>query len=576
MDKHLGENSMMPDRIGRYKIIARLGKGAMGIVYRAADTETGQEVALKVIAPELAFDHEMLERFQREGESLRQLHHPNIVGFVGMFESDGQHVIALEYVPGGSLFALIKQGPLSLDHVRRMALELCDALTRAHHLNIIHRDLKPENVLLTADGTPKLTDFGVARLVGEGTRLTGTGAQVGTPYYMAPEAWEGQPLDAQADIWALGVVLYEMLAGEVPFGGNTLVAVMNQVLNAPLPDLKAKRADVPEGLAQIVQRMLHRDKAGRYQSMREVAADLEKGYPAAPRPAATRKAAQPSGPPARPRPWRVFVGGGAALLILAPMVFMSLQLQIGQSSLHGTATALWQLGQAATQAAGRPTDTPIPTITPQPTATLAASATLDALALATQIQGAIQTQNANQTATQAIQVTYVGETQAAQATILALTPSATPTITLTPSKTPVPLPTSTPAPTSTRRPIVTGINFGGNKCTPSRARAGVIVVIWPGGVNPYADFDTVSAALGDSAATVTFNGVPAVPMASDPSGKPLNSRGRTEILPQGPTWFPYTYLQITLEPGEYQVEGRWIYASGNDNIVNCTLTIVSP
>jgi hypothetical protein len=321
----------------RYTITARLGKGAMGAVYRALDKQTEQEVAVKVIARELALDVAMLERFRREGEALRQLRHPNIVGFVDMFEFEEQHVIVMEYVPGGNLHQLLKQGPLPLDRCRRVALELCDALTRAHYLNIIHRDLKPENVMLAADGTPKLTDFGVARLISEGTRLTGTGTQVGTPFYMSPEAWEGKPLDAQTDIWSLGIMLYEMLSGQVPFSGDTIVAVMHQVLNAPLPDLSTLRPDVPPGLAQIVHRMLARDKAERYQSMRELGADLERGEPltlipgkarsAAAKP--TRAKAPPTvaraakGQPAAPAPSQRFpwwLVGAGALGVLALVV----------------------------------------------------------------------------------------------------------------------------------------------------------------------------------------------------------------------------------------------------------------
>jgi peptide/nickel transport system substrate-binding protein len=260
----------------RYRINVRLGAGAMGEVYRATDTNTNQEVAIKILARHLTFDPDMLERFRREGEALRQLRHSNIVGFVDTFQHEGQQVIVLEYVPGGSLHQLIKQGPLPIDQACRIALELCDALTRAHHLKIIHRDIKPENVLLAEDGTPKLSDFGVARLVSEGTRLTGTGTQVGTPFYMSPEAWQGQRLDGQADIWSLGVLLYEMLAGQVPFGGDTLVAVMNKVLTAPLPDLKPLRPEVPPELVKIVRKMLTRDKTKRYQTIREVGLDLER------------------------------------------------------------------------------------------------------------------------------------------------------------------------------------------------------------------------------------------------------------------------------------------------------------
>ena len=260
----------------RYAIISLLGEGAMGEVYLAADNQTGQQAAVKILSRQLSTRPEALERFRREAETLRQLEHPNIVKFVDAFEHEGQFVIVMEYLPGGSLHDVIKAGPLPIDRAHAITLELCDALTRSHQLNIIHRDIKPDNVLLDQKGTPKLADFGVARLE-EGTRMTRTGTQVGTPYYMAPEAWEGKPLDAQADIWSLGVMFFEMLAGKVPFGGDTGAAVMNKVLTAPPPDLKKMRDDTPPGLVRIVSRMLTRDKQRRYRTMRQVAVDLESG-----------------------------------------------------------------------------------------------------------------------------------------------------------------------------------------------------------------------------------------------------------------------------------------------------------
>ncbi len=260
----------------RYKITAHLGEGGMGEVYRATDEQTKQQVAVKVLARQLTTHSESLERFRREAETLRQLDHPNIVKFVDAFEHDRQYVIVMEFVSGGSLFDLLQQGLLPIDRARRIALELCDALIRSHHLNIIHRDIKPENVLLTEDGRPKLADFGVARL-SEGSRMTRTGTQVGTPYYMAPEAWEGKALDAQADIWSLGVLLFEMLTGKLPFSGDTGAAVMNKVLTTKPPDLRKMRSDVPHGLVNIVSHMLTRDQKVRYQTTRQLAADLESG-----------------------------------------------------------------------------------------------------------------------------------------------------------------------------------------------------------------------------------------------------------------------------------------------------------
>ena len=260
----------------RYTILARLGRGAMGTVYRATDTQSGRDVALKIISSELAVDPAMLERFKREGEALRQLKHVNIVGYIDAFQHDEQAVIVMEHVEGGSLYDVIKKGPLPIEYAIQIALDLCDALIRSHRLKIIHRDIKPENILIDNDGTPKLADFGVARL-SEGTRMTRSGMQVGTPYYMSPEAWEGKTLDAQADIWSLGVVLFEMLSGQVPFGGDTPLAVMTKISTTPPPDLRKLRADVPAGLVRIIGRMLTRNKQRRYQTMREVAVDLERG-----------------------------------------------------------------------------------------------------------------------------------------------------------------------------------------------------------------------------------------------------------------------------------------------------------
>lgn len=259
----------------RYKVTDSIGQGAMGVVYRATDTLTRTEVALKVITNQLSLDPATLERFKREGEALRQLKHPNIVGFIDTFSHQDNYVIAMEYISGGSLYELIKQDPLSLSQTWQIGLDLCDALIRAHRLNIVHRDIKPENILIDQDGTPKLADFGVAH-IGLGTRMTRTGTQVGTPYYMAPEAWEGKTLDAQADIWSLGVVLFEMLSGEVPFGGTTGAVVMTKVLTTEPPNLNDLRADVPPEFVQIIRRMLTRDKEQRYKTMREVAVDLER------------------------------------------------------------------------------------------------------------------------------------------------------------------------------------------------------------------------------------------------------------------------------------------------------------
>ena len=260
----------------RYTIISLLGEGGMGEVYLADDEQTKNQVAVKILARQLTAHPESLERFRREAKTLRQVEHPNIVKFIDAFEYEKQYVIVMEYMQSGSLHDLLKKGQLPIERARQIALGLCDALIRSHQLNIIHRDIKPENVLLDENGTPKLADFGVARL-SEGTRMTRSGTQVGTPYYMSPEAWEGKQLDAQADIWSLGALLFEMLSGQIPFSGDTPLTVMNKIFTSELPDLKKLRKDVPSDLVKIVKHMMKRDKGERYKTMRQVAVGLESG-----------------------------------------------------------------------------------------------------------------------------------------------------------------------------------------------------------------------------------------------------------------------------------------------------------
>jgi ABC-type oligopeptide transport system substrate-binding subunit len=266
-----------------------LGRGSMGEVYRAIDTHTGELVAVKALDPTVvARAPDILERFVREGEALRQLNHPNIVRMVAAVEEEGQHYLVMEYVAGGSLQDLLDaQRPdrpahehrfalsgLPILRILEIALDLADALTRAHRLGIIHRDLKPANVLLAEDGTPRLTDFGIAH-VSEGPRLTQTGILMGTPDFLSPEACSGQALDERTDIWAFGVLLFEMLTGETPFLGDTLMAKLTAILTQPVPDLAQRCPDAPEALVGLVYRMLEKDHQQRIPSVRLVGAELE-------------------------------------------------------------------------------------------------------------------------------------------------------------------------------------------------------------------------------------------------------------------------------------------------------------
>lgn len=274
----------MPQLIAdRYELGSLIGRGAMGDVYRGRDAKTGVDIAIKALKPELlSTNAEIAARFTREGELLRRLNHPNIVTTQGSYQEGEQHYIVMEYVSGGSLRDLIRnQSPLPVQRVLEIALEISDALARVHQMGIIHRDIKPANVLIAQDGTPRLSDFGVAH-VNDGTRITETGLVFGTYAYISPEACFGEPLDARTDIWSFGVMLYEMLTSEVPFHETTPAAMITAILAKQPTNIRELRPDIPEALAELVHRMLEKDRNLRIESARQVGAIIEgilRGHP---------------------------------------------------------------------------------------------------------------------------------------------------------------------------------------------------------------------------------------------------------------------------------------------------------
>lgn len=261
----------------RYVQETPLATGGHGQIFTGHDRLTGDPVVIKRLKKDIvAQDPVFINRFTQESKLLRQLNHPNIVRMLTTYEQDGERSIVMEYIPGGSLRQLLEQkGRLPLEQVLTIGLELADALSRAHYLGIIHRDIKPDNVLLASDGAPRLTDFGTARLLREDVRLTQGGVFLGSPAYMSPEALQGNEPDARSDIWSLGVMLFEMIAGERPFAGSQITTILISILNDPLPDMQQLRTDVPPALVNLLQRMMTKDPARRIPSMRQVAAELE-------------------------------------------------------------------------------------------------------------------------------------------------------------------------------------------------------------------------------------------------------------------------------------------------------------
>jgi len=261
----------------RYELGEKLGEGGMGTVFRAFDTTTRQTVAVKLLRPSgFTASSADIERFLREGEALRLLNHPNIVKVFDAFQEGERHFLVMECVEGGSLESALRSGgPLPLARVLELGLDISDALSRAHRLGIVHRDVKPANVLVAADGTPRLSDFGVAHIAGR-ERVSGANDVVGTVDYLSPEAVTGAGVDAGADVWAFGVMLFELLSGVRPFRGEHAAATLHAIVHAPPLELETLRPECPLELADLVYRMLEKNRGQRIPSVRQVGAELER------------------------------------------------------------------------------------------------------------------------------------------------------------------------------------------------------------------------------------------------------------------------------------------------------------
>jgi eukaryotic-like serine/threonine-protein kinase len=260
---------------GRYELERLVGTGGMSSVYCALDTLLERRVALKVLHPHYGGDDEYVERFRREARSVAQLSHPNIVTVIDRGEDDGQQYIVFEYIDGENLKELVdRTGPLPTRRAIELALQIAEALAFAHQHGLVHRDVKPQNVLITPDGDAKVTDFGIARSLDVEHGVTQTGTVLGTSNYLSPEQARGQTVTPATDVYSLGVVLYEMLTGEVPFPGENFVAVAMKHINDEPPSLLERRPDVPMRLVAAVDRALAKDPARRFASMDAFAAEL--------------------------------------------------------------------------------------------------------------------------------------------------------------------------------------------------------------------------------------------------------------------------------------------------------------
>jgi serine/threonine protein kinase/Tfp pilus assembly protein PilF len=266
----------------RYQIIEEIGKGGMGRVYKVQDTKVNEKIALKLIKPEIAKDKKTIERFSNELRLARKIRHKNVCQMFDLGEERGTQFITMEYVSGEDLRSSIRRfGQLPIAKSIAIAGQICEGLSEAHRLDVVHRDLKSNNIMIDSEGNVRIMDFGIARSL-EAKGITGAGVMIGTPEYMSPEQVEGKDVDQRSDIYSLGVILYEMVTGRVPFEGDTPFTVgVKQKSEAP-PNPKDINSQIPDDLNKVILRCLEKEKENRYQSAGEVRSELEnieKGIP---------------------------------------------------------------------------------------------------------------------------------------------------------------------------------------------------------------------------------------------------------------------------------------------------------
>jgi serine/threonine protein kinase len=393
---------MSVEKIGRYEILSELGRGGMAVVYLARDPLMKREVAIKVLPRQFTFEEQFRVRFRREAEVIAALEHPGIVPIYDFGEEDDQPYIVMRYMPGGSLADRLRAGPMSLAEIVAILEHIAPALDEAHDRGIIHRDLKPSNILFGKHDDPYLADFGIVKVVEDTAHLTGSGI-VGTPYYMAPEISDSTAVLALTDIYALGVTLFQMLTGRVPYDAETPIGILMAHASRPIPQIRDVRSDLPDAIQTVIERAMSKDPASRYQTAGALVADLkavlagqsigilpertvplngsttslDMEVPFTPQPGIGRTPAAPiaTGPTPRPRqglPVIPILGGVVGgLICLVSLAGIGYAVMSGWLPGSGSPTPRSTPTQAATtQPTRTATSSPIPSQTPIPTSTI--------------------------------------------------------------------------------------------------------------------------------------------------------------------------------------------------------------
>jgi serine/threonine protein kinase len=273
-DSSQGGDTLTGTTLGKYEIVRQLGKGGMATVYLGRQTSIGRTVAIKVMPRHFMHDDTFMQRFEREVKVIAELQHPRVLPVFDYGQIEGRPYIVMAYMAGGTLTDRIEQGPMPLEEIERLVTQMAEGLDHAHRKGVIHRDFKPSNVLLDEHGNVYLADFGIAKISEVTVNLTGTGV-VGTPTYMAPEMAREGAVTPAVDIYALGVTLYQMLTGRVPYEGQTPLSVMMAHATRPIPNVRAARPDLPEGIAAVVERALAKTPEARYATAGDLAEALK-------------------------------------------------------------------------------------------------------------------------------------------------------------------------------------------------------------------------------------------------------------------------------------------------------------
>lgn len=311
-------------RLGQYEIVERLGGGGMAVVYRAVQQPLGREVALKALSSELFQDDGFVKRFETEAKTLAKLDHPNILPIYDFEVIDGTAFLTMPLIRGGTLRDILNRGPLDPLTAWRYLREIGDGLQHAHDAGIVHRDLKPTNVLIHQDGRAMLADFGLARGAGQPTHLTTIGLAIGTPGYMAPEQVMGHDVDKRADIYAMGVLTFEMLTGKLPFSGSNRMEVAYATVNGPIPSAVKINSNLPDELDVLLTKVLAKDPGQRPQTIRDLLAQMARlpqrrtGPPAVGTATPAGAAATAGGAAVAPRPTPAAVGPDTASMRTIP------------------------------------------------------------------------------------------------------------------------------------------------------------------------------------------------------------------------------------------------------------------